>query len=41
MELTHFNKDGPSRMVDVFAKDDTQREAVAEGRIKMLPRLWR
>lgn len=37
MELTHFNKAGRARMVDVSAKDDTQREAVAEGRVKMLP----
>jgi cyclic pyranopterin phosphate synthase len=37
VELTHFNKAGRARMVDVSAKDDTRREAVAEGRIKMLP----
>jgi len=37
MELTHFNEAGRARMVDVSAKDDTVREAVAEGRIKMLP----
>jgi cyclic pyranopterin phosphate synthase len=35
-ELTHFDKDGAARMVDVSAKDETVREAVAEGRITML-----
>ncbi len=37
MELTHFNQAGRARMVDVTAKDETKREAVAEGRITMLP----
>lgn len=37
MELSHFNKKGRSRMVDVSAKEDTEREAIAEGRISMLP----
>ena len=37
MELTHFNDAGRARMVDVSAKDYTVREAVAEGRVKMLP----
>jgi cyclic pyranopterin phosphate synthase len=37
MELTHFNKAGRARMVDVTVKDETRREAVAEGRVKMLP----
>lgn len=37
MRLTHFNAAGRARMVDVSAKDDTVREAVAEGRITMLP----
>ena len=37
MELTHFNKAGRSRMVDVSKKQDTQREAIAEGRVKMSP----
>ncbi|MDR7868125.1 MAG: cyclic pyranopterin monophosphate synthase MoaC [Sporomusaceae bacterium] len=37
MELTHFNQSGRARMVDVSVKNDTQREAVAEGRVTMLP----
>ncbi|WP_425057758.1 Cyclic pyranopterin monophosphate synthase [Sporomusa carbonis] len=37
MELTHFNNSGKARMVDVTAKDETKREAVAEGRITMKP----
>ena len=37
MELTHFNEDGGVRMVDVSAKEDSRREAVAEGRVLMLP----
>jgi cyclic pyranopterin phosphate synthase len=37
MELTHFNKAGRARMVDVSAKDDSERQAVAEGRISMQP----
>lgn len=37
MELTHFNKAGRARMVDVSAKDDSERQAVAEGRITMQP----
>jgi cyclic pyranopterin monophosphate synthase len=36
-ELTHFDKDGAAHMVDVSAKDDTVREAVAEGLVCMLP----
>ena len=36
-ELTHFNKAGEAHMVDVGDKPDTQRVAVAEGVIKMLP----
>jgi cyclic pyranopterin phosphate synthase len=35
MELTHFNEAGKARMVDVTAKNETIREAVAEGRICM------
>jgi cyclic pyranopterin phosphate synthase len=35
MELTHFNNSGKARMVDVSVKDETKREAVAEGRISM------
>jgi cyclic pyranopterin monophosphate synthase len=37
LELSHFNESGRARMVDVSAKDDTVRLAVAEGRVKMLP----
>lgn len=37
MELTHFNNAGRARMVDVTAKDDSERQAVAEGRISMQP----
>lgn len=35
MKLTHFNNSGKARMVDVTVKDETKREAVAEGRISM------
>lgn len=34
-ELTHLDATGAARMVDVSAKADTAREAVAEGRIAM------
>ncbi len=34
-KLTHFNASGDAHMVDVGAKNVTQREAVAEGRIFM------
>lgn len=37
MEFTHFNHAGRAKMVDVSAKDETKREAVAEGRITMQP----
>jgi len=37
MTLTHLDKHGRARMVDVGHKDDTQREAVARGRILMKP----
>ncbi|MDR0818379.1 MAG: cyclic pyranopterin monophosphate synthase MoaC [Oscillospiraceae bacterium] len=33
MELTHFNEAGLPRMVDVGAKPETKREAVAYGRV--------
>ena len=33
MEFTHFDKEGNAAMVDVSAKDVTQRMAVAEGSI--------
>ena len=36
-KLTHFDKDGAARMVDVSGKDETAREAIAGGRITMLP----
>lgn len=36
-ELTHFNQAGEAHMVDVGAKDVTQRRAVATGKIVMLP----
>lgn len=35
MELTHFNESGRAKMVDVGAKDDTDRVAVACGYIEM------
>lgn len=34
-DLTHIDDQGAARMVDVSAKPDTQRRAVAEGRISM------
>jgi cyclic pyranopterin phosphate synthase len=36
-KLTHFNASGEAHMVDVGAKNSTQREAIAEGRILMHP----
>jgi cyclic pyranopterin phosphate synthase len=35
--LTHFDTAGQAHMVDVGAKEDTQRLAVAAGRIRMAP----
>ena len=35
--LTHFNPDGEAHMVDVGGKPTTERVAVAEGYIEMLP----
>ena len=35
--LTHIDAEGRARMVDVSAKPDTVREAVAEGRVRMAP----
>ena len=35
--LTHFDADGQAHMVDVGAKAETRRVAVASGRIHMLP----
>jgi cyclic pyranopterin monophosphate synthase len=36
-KLTHIDEDGAARMVDVSAKAETKREAVAEGRILIAP----
>ncbi len=35
MELTHLDKEGKARMVDVSGKKETEREARAYGRVKM------
>ena len=37
MELTHIDEGGRARMVDVGAKPDTERLAVARGRVQMQP----
>lgn len=34
-QLTHLDDQGRARMVDVGAKDETEREAVAGGRVRM------
>jgi cyclic pyranopterin phosphate synthase len=36
-ELTHFDASGRARMVDVSAKPDTAREAIAKGEVTMRP----
>jgi len=36
-QLTHFNPEGRGRMVDVSAKEDTRRRAVATARVVMKP----
>lgn len=36
-ELTHFDASGQAHMVDVSAKSETRRVAVASGRIRMQP----
>ena len=36
-ELTHFDEHGRARMVDVGEKPETEREAVARGRVRMRP----
>ena len=36
-KLSHFDEDGSARMLDVSAKKETEREAVAEGRVFMQP----
>ncbi len=41
-ELTHIGASGEARMVDVTAKADTDRVAVAEGAVvDAAPRRWR
>ncbi len=35
MELTHIDKDGKARMVDVSGKQETEREAKAAGKVRM------
>jgi cyclic pyranopterin phosphate synthase len=39
--LTHFDRKGSAHMVDVGAKDETRRVAVASGRITMRPATFR
>jgi len=36
-KLSHIDESGRARMVDVTAKDDTVREAVAKGSVRMKP----
>jgi cyclic pyranopterin phosphate synthase len=36
-DLTHFDRDGRARMVDVTKKDATSRQAVVRGRVSMAP----
>jgi cyclic pyranopterin phosphate synthase len=40
-ELTHFDEQGRSRMVDVSGKDETARVAVARGKVAMAPDTFR
>ena len=40
-KLTHLDESGAARMVDVGSKDVTEREAVAEGLIRMQPETLR
>lgn len=40
-ELTHFDKRGRARMVDIGAKEDSSREAVARGAVRMFPETLR
>ncbi|MEJ2009113.1 MAG: cyclic pyranopterin monophosphate synthase MoaC, partial [Acidobacteriota bacterium] len=37
MKLSHVDERGRARMVDVGHKPDTQREAIARGRVLMQP----
>ncbi len=41
MELTHLDKDGRIHMVDVGAKPDTERVAIAKGEVRMRPETLR
>ena len=36
-DFTHFDQDGRALMVDVSAKDESERSATAEGRVVMAP----
>ncbi|MBB5701825.1 cyclic pyranopterin phosphate synthase [Ochrobactrum daejeonense] len=36
-KLTHIDQTGAANMVDVGAKDETERQAVAEGSVRMKP----
>lgn len=38
--FTHFNQDGEAIMVDISEKKDTDREAIASGRIYMSPQCF-
>ncbi len=40
-EFSHFDASGNARMVDVGAKDETQRVAIAAGKVKMEPETCR
>jgi cyclic pyranopterin monophosphate synthase len=40
-ELTHLDEHGQARMVDVGAKAETEREALATGRVRMKPETLR
>ena len=37
MNLTHFDDQGRAQMVDVGGKEDTQREAIAKGQVRLKP----
>ena len=39
--FTHFNQDGEAIMVDISGKKDTDREAIASGKIFMVPQCYR
>ncbi|HAX46002.1 MAG TPA: cyclic pyranopterin monophosphate synthase MoaC, partial [Nitrospina sp.] len=39
--LTHFNEEGRARMVDVGAKNITERVAVATGKVHLQPETMR